>query len=333
MRYTSGAETAESRNMIFENHDELSRRIEELTGRRIRGRIRVFEDASSYMAICGGSVLRLEGNDYYVRGDAREERFGIEDQPKFWVKRTTDLTTGEPKIIKLVFHEQFTTVVGPITVRCRRSPEKESAFLDRVRGDSRFMQGVTVTDPAGNLIRVIDSIRGKSFFNHVAGLNLPHERYFHEVLPGLMQDLISCIEAMAEVHRSGLHHGDIRNDHILIESATGRPVWIDFDYEVNFLDYDVWSMGNIVNYAVGKGIHSFWEVNRHPERFPQLAGRPDEQDALAFYPYRIANLPKLFPYIPEGLGRVLMRYSTGTTDSYEDLESLARDLCGLFPGD
>jgi len=330
MRYIFRKATLESRIVIFENPDELSARIEELTGRRVRGRVRVFEDASSYMAICGGSVLRLAGNDYYVRGDAREERFGIEDQPKFWVKRTTDLTTGEPKIIKLVFHEQFTTTVGPITVRCRRSPEKESAFLDRVRGDPRFMQGVTVTDPAGNLIRILDTVRGKSFFNHVAALDLSHERYFHEVLPDLMRDLITCVDAMAEVHRSGLHHGDIRNDHIIIESGTGRPVWIDFDYEVNFLDYDIWSMGNVVNYAVGKGIHSFWEVNKHPERFPRLAGRLDEQDALTFYPYRIASLPKLYPYIPDGLGRVLRRYSAGSADFYADLEELSRDLRGLY---
>ena len=38
------------------------------------------------MSIDGGDVLRLAGNDYLVLGNAREGRFGIDDQPKFWVK-------------------------------------------------------------------------------------------------------------------------------------------------------------------------------------------------------------------------------------------------------
>ncbi|HPB98175.1 MAG TPA: hypothetical protein PKW66_19815 [Polyangiaceae bacterium] len=97
---------------------------------------------------------------------------------------------------------------------------------------------------------------------------MPHERYWNEVLPGIMQQLLTCMEAMAWLHSMGEHHGDIRNDHILIERETGRFTWIDFDYEVNFSDYDVWSMGNVLTYVVGQGMHTFSQVQKSPASYP-----------------------------------------------------------------
>ncbi len=316
--------------MIYENQKELVERIETLTRRRVYGEVKIFEDTSNYMTILGGNVIRLDGNDYFVMGDTREGRFGIDDQPKFWVKHAVDLTTGEQKIIKLVFYEQFTTKLNMFTVRCNRNPNKESAFLDLVRGNPRFMQGVTVIDPVGNPVRIIDFIRGKSLFNHVVSRKEPHEEYFYETLPGVMAELVACIEALGEVHRQGHHHGDVRNDHILIEADTGAFTWIDFDYEVNYTDYDVWSMGNLIIYVVGKGIRTFRRVEKHPEEFPHFKGMFDDHDAIALYRYRVANLRKLFPYIPPRLNQLLMRFSMGTIDFYEDLESQARDLREIF---
>ncbi len=316
--------------MIFENQKELAERIEALARRRVYGEVPIHDDTSNYMTILGSSVIRLEGDDYFIMGDTREGRFGIDDQPKFWVKRAVDLTTGEHKIIKLVFHEQFTVNMGLVTVRCRRSPEKETAVLDLVRGNDRFMQGFTVRDPVGNHVRIIDFIRGKTLFNHVVSLDQPHEEYFHETLPGIMAQLVQCIEALAALHERDAHHGDVRNDHIIIEADSGHYTWIDFDYEVNFNDYDVWCMGNVIIYAVAKGIHTFRRVERHPEEYPHASKHFDDHDAIALYKYRIANLRKIYPYIPRELNDLLMRFSMGTIDFYEDLRSQARDLRSLF---
>ena len=316
--------------MIFENHKELAERIEALAKRRVHGEVPIYEDTSNYMTILGGSVIRLEGNDYFVMGDTREGRFGIDDQPKFWVKRAVDLTTGGQKIIKLVFYEQFTTNMGGITVRCNRNPHKESAVLDLVRGNPRFMQGFTIIDPVGNPVRIIDFIRGQTLFNHVATMKQPHEAYFHETLPGIMAELVQCIEALAGVHRDGQHHGDVRNDHIIINRDSGAYTWIDFDYEVNFTDYDIWSMGNLITFVVAEGIRTFRRVESNPEEFPHFQGVFDEHDAIALYRYRIANLRKIYPYIPSQLNQLLMRFSVGAIDFYEDLESQARDLREIF---
>ena len=316
--------------MIFEDPELLKRRIEEVTPRKVYGEPEIHTDTSSYMAIDAGSVLRLGGHDYYVMGDTKEGRFGIDDQPKFWVKFAVDLTTGQSKIIKLVFHEQFKTNVGPIKIHCQRSPSKESRVLELVQGNPRFMQGVTVTDAAGNLVRVIDMIRGRSFFNYIYSLELDHETYYHQQLPQVMTRLIPCIEAMAQVHHQGSHHGDIRNDHILVDSSSEDYAWIDFDYQVNFTDYDVWSMGNVITYAVGKGIHTFRGVKRRPEDYPASDVVLDENDAMVFYDYRVANLRKLYPYVDQRLNNILMRFTKGCFDFYEDLDSQARDLREVF---
>ena len=50
------------------------------------------------------------------------------------------------------------------------------------------------------------------------------------------------------------------------------------------------------------------------------------EDTLAFYRYRVANLKKLFPYIPRKLNEILLRFSFGTETPYEDFSSQIEDL-------
>jgi len=317
--------------MIFDNPAELKDRIESLSSRRVgREPPRIFEDTSSYMSIFGGCVLRLDGNDYFVLGDTREGRFGIDDQPKVWVKYALDLTTGDHKIIKLVFYEEFDMEYGFLKLRFRRSPEKESEVLEAMRGHNRFMQGFTVRDPAGNHVRIIDFIRGKTLYGVIRHLDMDHEQYVRERLPGLMREVIVCIEALAELHRRGLHHGDVRNDHLISEAGTGRLTWIDFDYHVNYSDYDVWSMGNVITFLVGNGLHTFRGVQKEPQRYPHCKGGLDEDDALLLSKHRVANLGKLFPYLPAELNEILLRFSCGASHFYEDLDHQIADLRSIF---
>ena len=72
---------------------------------------------------------------------AREGRFGLDEEPNYWVKRATDLTTGERKNMNLAFRETFDSRVGSTVFRCARSLEKESAILTKMRGHPHFMRG------------------------------------------------------------------------------------------------------------------------------------------------------------------------------------------------
>jgi hypothetical protein len=317
--------------MIFGSQQELRDHIESLLGRRCSGAITVLESTTRYMDILPGMVLRLDGNDYFVTGDAREGRFGLDEQPKFWVKYAMDLSDGSRKIVKLVFHEEFHAQLGAFKVRCVRDPDKEGRVLELVKQHPRFMHGKAVRDAAGNNVRIIDMIKGRSLYTAVDAIRQDHEEYYCLTLPGLLDEVAECIEALEYLHRRGEQHGDIRNDHILIDSSTGLYRWIDFDYSVNFIDYDIWSVGNILNHVVGRGT---WTCKQAIQTLSDLGTRsvtigPD--DALLFFPHRLANLRKLFPHIGSDLNELLMRFSLSTMHFYEDFATIARDLRAVIP--
>jgi hypothetical protein len=295
-------------------------RIEELTGRRAPRRLPRTGDTTEFMNISRGHVLELGGRHFFIEGEMREGRFGLDDDPKYWVKKALELESGERRVLKLVFLEEFRIRIGLLAVRCRRDAEKEARVLDEVRGDFRYMQGETVPDDRGNPVRVIDFIPGKSLYRFLSDLAVPHREYFETTFPGVLGRFVGSVEAIADLHAAGLHHGDIRTDHIFVERGTGRYRWIDFDLRQDVSDFDVWSLGNVLLYAVGKGECTFHSVGK------ANAERLRTADASAFFPHRVMNLRKVYPYIPTDLNEILMHFSYGTDDFYETARQILDDL-------
>jgi hypothetical protein len=303
----------------------LERRIEELTGRPAMSPLRIVTDTTEFTNIWRGHVVRLADRFFLVVGDMKEGRFGIDEQPKFWVKKAIDLETGAEKILKLAFHEEFTIRIGLLRMRCYRDPIKEGDLLDMARGDARFMQGWTVEDARGNPVRVIDFIRGHSLYRYLRNLAMDHRTYFHTVLPDILTRLVDAFEAIVMVHARGHHHGDIRNDHLIIDAETGRLRWIDFDFCQDIPDYDVWSLGNVLGFVIGKGEHTFHEVAAGRQKVA-VGEELTKQDASAFFKHRIMNLAKLFPWVPPRLNDILMHFSYETDVFYETAQDLLDDL-------
>lgn len=106
-----------------------------------RRRCQVHIDASNFYRVGYGDVLALADHPYLILNNAKEGRFGLDDQEKFWVKRAVDLESGQRKIIKLVFFEKFTAHIGNIAFDCFRSPRKEARILERVANLPHFMHG------------------------------------------------------------------------------------------------------------------------------------------------------------------------------------------------
>lgn len=318
--------------MIFKNLQALKQRITEVTKRSAPSKITVFEDTSAFMSIDTGSVLRLDGNDYLVLGHAREGRFGLDEQPKFWVKTTIDLTTGERKIVKLVFHETFNSRIGSSVFTFTRSPQKESEILRRMRGHPHFMQGKAVNDAIGNPVRIIDFIPAPSLYDYLRRLDMPHEAYYQQIFSKLIKPVIECVDAIAQLHRQGMHHGDIRADHILLKEKMSNYVWIDFDYAVDYPDYDLFCLGNVLLQVAGKGRHSLYDIGLRPSAYPSGVDTLTLSDMSLMFRHRVANLRKLFPHISVALNDILMRFSAGVTDPYCNVEALLADLIALFPG-
>ncbi len=303
--------------------EHIRQRALELTGIQLTGEPRVLRDTSNYITIDRGDVLELSGELYLVCGTEREGRFGIDDQPKYWVKRAVSLRTGRVHVIKLVFHESFSTLVDGQHFECVRSAQKEARVLEAVRTHPNFMHGESVIDEAGNLVRIIDFIEGDTLLGYLANLEMTHERYVEQALPHVLAETYDCIAGIAFLHARGLCHGDIRNDHVIIDSRSGRARWIDFDFERPSLMFDVWALGNVLNCVMAKGFVTFHGLRKsHPEVLDRLG----EDDASAFFRHRLMNLGKIYPHLPKQLTGMLHRFSVGGKDRYQRAQEIVDDL-------
>ncbi len=313
-----------------DEQERLNARITEITGWPPRGRVEIITDTSDWLKITRGCIVRLGGRDYIIKGNEYERRFGIQDQPKYWVFSAFDMETGRKKIIKTVFHEEFNVHIGVFKIHCYRSPEKEAKVLDLVRGDERFMQGYTALDDQKNHVRIIDFIPGKTLFNYIFNVPKPHEQYYYEDLPGILWKLIDCVEAIELLHENKLCHGDIRNDHIIIDAETGKYRWIDFDLNQHVSDFDLWSIGNILNYAAGKGITAFNNVLKSELFSPEVKQSLTGDDASGFFEYRIMNLAKLYPYISPKLSDMLLHFTVRPEKTYINMRGFVEDFHELL---
>ena len=295
--------------------------------------VRCFTDTSDFLSIRAGDEIQLNGQRYLVTGEERERRFGIED-PKFWVKRVIEVKTGIRKIAKLSFFEKFDTRLGDLNIHCYRSPQKEERMLKLCRQHPDFMQGIGIFDSQQNLVRILEVVRGTNFMLHLHALRMPHAVYFKNELPAILQHLSTAFAAIGFLHRNGFRHGDIRNDHIILEKKSGRYVWIDFDYEFespeNPFGLDLFGLGNILIYAVGRAFHSLYMIQNDTYTYKNLIDHLGPEDFSIINPNRLVNLHKLFPYIPPMLNNILMHFSAGASITYESVDEIIEDLDGYL---
>ncbi len=317
---------SEPRLSEMDEQEKLRTRINEITGWTRSGRVNIITDTSDWLRITRGCVVRLGDRDYIIKGNEYERRFGIQDQPKYWVFSAFDMETAQKKIIKTVFHEEFHVHIGIFKIHCYRSPEKEAKVLDLVRGDDRFMQGFAVLDDKKNHVRIVDFIPGQTIFNYIFNIPKEHEEYFHGDLPGILWKLTDSIEAIKLLHDNKTCHGDIRNDHIIIDANTGKYRWIDFDLNQHVADFDLWSVGNIVNYAAGKGITAFNNVLKSSKFSDEVKNSLKPEDASGFFEYRLMNLAKLYPYIPKRLTDILLHFTIKPKKGYTHIDEFLDDF-------
>jgi hypothetical protein len=200
-----------------------------------------------------------------------------------------------------------------------------------MHGHPNFMQGQSVHDAAGNIVRIIDFISGPSLYEYLRQQKMSHEEYYHLELSKVMQLFIRSIKAIVHLHKQGLHHGDIRADHIIIKNKADAYIWIDFDYEIDYLNYDLFCLGNVLQQVVGKGRHSLDNIRLQPSNYPYFNKTLAPADMSLMFRHRVSNVRKLYPYISESLNEILMRFSVGATEFYKNVDSLLEDLCFLFP--
>jgi len=290
-------------------------------------RIQIHKDTSDFFKVEYGDILALDDIPYLVRHNAKEGRFGLDDEVKHWVKLAIDLRDGSRKVIKLVFHEKFKAHIGGLEFDCFRSPKKEARILDLVSKEKNFMRGYWVKDKNENVVRVLDFIYGPPLSNYIQNLQLEHQSYFFDQFPDILDQFIECVQAIQFLHNHGEKHGDIRRDHILIDRDNGHYRWIDFDFNYrhreNMFSYDLFGLGNILAFLTGMGdvlLHDLSQKNH-----PVLKNLKEEDLNIVFH-HRVVNLQKIYPYIPDSLNQILLHFSNGANRFYETTGQLLEDL-------
>jgi serine/threonine protein kinase len=288
---------------------------------------RILEDTTDFYDVEYGDVILLNNIGYLVRGTESEKKFGLEGEPKPWVKICIDLETGKRKIIKLTFLEEFSCRIEGLSFTCLRNPQKEARILEKVKGHEGFMQGFSVLDSGGNAVRILDRIAGKSLDNFIQSIPGEHERYYREHLPDILVHLATAYDALGDLHSMGEIHGDITPDNVFIETGTGRYRWIDFDYDYrerdNVFARDIFEMGTLLTYVVGKGYLVFSQIRLH---YPEVAEKIRAEDMQSVFSSQLANLKMVYPYIHSELNTLLLRFSKGAGIVYQDAKKLAADI-------
>jgi hypothetical protein len=260
-------------------------------------RPKIITDTSDFFRVDYDDVVVLENHPYFVRNYEREGRFGIEEEPKFWVRRALDLMDGSTKIIKMVFMEKFKASIGEYTFDCVRSPKKEANILEMVRGHPNFMQGFSVKDASGNIIRIINFIRGKSLAEHVLELGEGHEEYIYNHFPSVLDEFIELVTAIKFLHDRGQKHGDIRRDHIIREKDTGQNKW----------------RGDVT-------------VQQLKKCESPVFDRLTFEDMNIVFNNRLVNLKKVYSYMPDALNIILLHFSLGADIYYENTDDFISDM-------
>jgi len=300
---------------------------------RVPRNVNIITDTSDFFRVDYNDVLLLNNRPYLVRNSEKEGRFGLDDEPKFWVRRSIDLIDGQTKIIKMVFHEDFKMRVGDLVFDCIRSPRKEARILDKVRGHGRFMQGFSVEDAGGNCIRIIDRIKGKRLYDMIPESGVPHEDYFTDHFPHLLDEFIELVKAIKFLHDQGEKHGDIRTDHLILDNDTRQYRWIDFDFNYihreNRFGYDLFGLGNILAFIAGKG---FLTLQGLKQDNSTVLRQLTDKDMNIIFKNRVYNLKKVYPYIPDSLNFMLLHFSLGTQIFYDTTADFLSDLMEVKHG-
>jgi serine/threonine protein kinase len=289
--------------------------------------IRVHRNTSDFFSVDYGDIVEVGGSPYLVRNNAKEGRFGLDDEVKHWVKLAIDLRDGSRKVIKLVFHEKFKAHIAGIEFDCFRSPKKEARILDLVANEKNFMHGYAVKDEKDNIVRVLDFIYGPPLSKYIKNLEMDHETYFHDRFPDVLKQFMDCIRGIQFLHDHGEKHGDIRRDHILIDRESGHYRWIDFDFNYwhreNIYGYDLFGLGNVLIYLVGMGDVLLQDLTQKGHAVLDVL---KDGDLNIVFSHRVVNLKKVHPYIPDALNEILLHFSKGANRFYETTGQLLDDL-------
>ena len=274
-------------------------------------------------------VVILGGVPYFVRNNEREGRFGLEDEPKFWVKRSINLLTGETEGPEVGLQGALRGQDREPRVRMRAEPPEGGADPGtgpRQGGFHAGDDGAGLRRPPASHPRLHPRQDALPDRAHCSGQD--HEDFFYDHFPIVLDEYVGIVEAIRFLHQSGEKHGDIRRDHLIKDETTGRYRWIDYDFNYRHGEsrfaYDLFGLGNILVFITGRGDVTTNRLLAAGARHPGPADRRRCEHRVPQPRRQSEKDLSLHPRIPEpGAACIFPR---GPQVYYETTEELLEDL-------
>jgi hypothetical protein len=87
--------------------------------------------------------------------------------------------------------------------------------------------------------------------------------------------------------------------------------------------YDLFGLGNILVFLVGGGDITVQQLQANES--PHLE-KLSPEDMNIIFNNRVANIQKIYPYVPDALNYILLHFSNGANLYYENTGQLLEDL-------
>ena len=127
-----------------------------LGSKNVPRRFRIITDTSDFFKVDYNDVVILAGVPYLMRNYTKEGRFGLDDEPKYWVRKAVNLETREVKIIKLTKRRRNVVVSRRKLLEEQRAGEQQQDGKDQ--GGPQPGQGVDYGAPEPTVQQIVSRI-------------------------------------------------------------------------------------------------------------------------------------------------------------------------------
>ncbi|MGW8161450.1 MAG: hypothetical protein ACWGN1_04305, partial [Desulfobulbales bacterium] len=101
-------------------------------------------------------------------------------------------------------------------------------------------------------------------------------------------------------------------------------LYVDLSVEENMSFYaDLFGLGNILVFLVGGGDITIQKLQAEES---SVADKLSSEDMNIIFNNRVANIQKIYPYVPDSLNYILLHFSQGANMYYEGTRQLLEDL-------
>lgn len=254
-----------------------------------------------------------------ARVEIKDKQFNILEWLRTSTYRAEDLESGKSVVLKF-------------QGKGKKCSGYERDFFAKVPSHDNIVRGYSLVDESGDILIVTEFTEGEKLQDYLSEFGVDHKRYFLESFPEILNNFMGAIRGVEHIVKNGFYN-EFAIYHIWIDKKTGRYILFDFDLPSTELsklqalkDLESSTISNIggslCEIVAPLGIYEYEAVHDEEMYFDEL-GITDAD----FNEYNLlVDLQKVYPYIPDELNKILLRFGRDASNPYTSISELYSDL-------